>query len=125
MRILYLSQYFPPEAGATQTRSSEMASAWVRLGHYVTMLAEFPNHPSGIIPSTYKGKIYEHDDLHGIEVIRVWVKASPVKNFTNRMLFYLTYMLNSSIAGVVLARSKYDLVYASSPPLFVGGAALF
>jgi colanic acid biosynthesis glycosyl transferase WcaI len=125
MRILYLSQYFPPEAGATQTRSYEMASAWVRLGHYVTMLAEFPNHPSGIIPSTYKGKIYEHDDLHGIEVIRVWVKASPVKNFTNRMLFYLTYMLNSSIAGVVLARGKYDLVYASSPPLFVGVAALF
>ncbi len=125
MRILYLSQYFPPEAGATQTRAYEMAKAWVRLGHYVTMLAEFPNHPSGIIPPSYKGKFFEHSEIDGIKVIRVWVKASPVKNFSNRMLFYLTFMLNASLAGVLLARGKYDLLYASSPPLFVGGAALF
>lgn len=125
MRVLYLSQYFPPEAGATQTRAYEMAKAWVNLGHHVTMLTEFPNHPSGIIPSTYKGKFFEHDNLNGIEVIRTWVKASSDKNFTNRMLFYLSFMLNASLAGIFIARGKYDLVYASSPPLFVGGAALF
>ena len=125
MNILYLSQYFPPEAGATQTRAYEMARNWVRQGHVVTMLTEFPNHPSGIIPPEYRGKLYEKDVLEGIEVIRVWVKASPRKNFANRMLFYLTYMLGASIAGLTLARQGYDLVYASSPPLFVGGAALF
>ncbi len=124
MRILYLSQYFPPEAGATQTRAYEMANNWVRLGHQVTMLTEFPNHPSGIIPLEYQGKFYERSSLDGIEVIRLWVKASPVKNFSNRMLFYLTYMFNAIIAGLFLARGKYQLIYASSPPLFVGGAAL-
>ena len=124
MRILYLSQYFPPEAGATQTRAYEMASNWVRLGHHVTMLTEFPNHPAGIIPPEYRGKIYERDTLDGIEVIRVWVKASPVKNFRSRMAFYLTFMFNAALAGVLLARGKYDLIYATSPPLFVGGAAL-
>ena len=80
--------------------------------------------PLGVIPASYRGKITEHAQLDGIEVIRVWVKASPVKSFRNRMLFYLTYMLNASLAGLFLARGKYDLVYASSPPLFVGGAAL-
>jgi colanic acid biosynthesis glycosyl transferase WcaI len=125
MRILYLSQYFPPEAGATQTRAYEMARAWVRLGHRVTMLTEFPNHPSGIIPSAYKGKFSERGEIDQIELIRVWVKASPEKTFNNRILFYLTYMLNASIAGVFLARGKYDFLYASSPPLFVGGTALF
>jgi glycosyltransferase involved in cell wall biosynthesis len=125
MNILYLSQYFPPEAGATQTRAYEMARNWVRQGHVVTMLTEFPNHPSGIIPPDYRGKLYERDVLDGIDVIRVWVKASPRKNFANRMLFYLTYMLGASLAGLFLARQGYDLVYASSPPLFVGGAALF
>ena len=124
MRILYLSQYFPPEAGATQTRAYEMASNFVRLGHQVTMLAEVPNHPSGIIPPEYKGKYFERADLDGIEVIRVWVKASPTKNFRNRMLFYLTFMINAAIAGLFMARGHYDLVYATSPPLFVGGAAL-
>jgi colanic acid biosynthesis glycosyl transferase WcaI len=124
MRILYLSQYFPPEAGATQTRAYEMARNLVRLGHAVTVVAEAPNHPSGIIPPEYRGRLVERSDLEGIDVIRVWVKASPVKSFRNRMLFYLTYMIDASLAGLLLARGRYDLIYASSPPLFVGGAAL-
>ncbi len=36
MRILYLSQYFPPEVGATQTRAYEMATGLIRAGHHVT-----------------------------------------------------------------------------------------
>lgn len=124
MRILYLSQYFPPEAGATQTRAYEMARNWVRLDHAVTMIAEVPNHPSGIIAPEYRGKPFERSRLEGIDVIRVWVKTSPVKNFRNRIMFYLTYMINATLAGLLLARGHYDLIYASSPPLFVGGAAL-
>jgi colanic acid biosynthesis glycosyl transferase WcaI len=124
MRILYLSQYFPPEAGATQTRAYEMAKTWVKLGHHVTMLCEFPNHPSGVIPSSYRGKFYERVDLDGIDVIRVWVKASPTKDFRNRMLFYLTFMVNSLIAGLFIAKGKYNIIFATSPPLFVGGTGL-
>jgi colanic acid biosynthesis glycosyl transferase WcaI len=125
MRILYLSQYFSPEVGATQTRAYEMASNWVRMGHSVTMLSEVPNHPSGIIPPQYRGRLYERSDLEGIDVVRVWVKASPKKNFRSRMLFYLSYMFSASLAGLLLARGSYDLIYASSPPLFVGASALF
>ena len=124
MRILYLSQYFPPEAGATQSRAFEMARNWVRMGHHLTMITEFPNHPSGIMDKAYRGKFLERSNLEGIDVIRVWVKTSPNKIFINRMLFYLTFMLNAVIAGMLLARGKYDLIYASSPPLFVGGSAL-
>jgi colanic acid biosynthesis glycosyl transferase WcaI len=124
MRILYLSQYFPPEAGATQTRAYETARNLVRLGHHVSMLAEIPNHPAGVIFPEYRGKLIDRSDLDGIDVMRVWVKTSPVKNFTSRMLFYLSYMLNATLAGLLVARGRYDLIYASSPPLFVGGAAL-
>lgn len=124
MRILYLSQYFPPEVGATQTRAHEMARGLVRAGHDVTMIAEFPNHPSGIIPPEYRGKLWARDTLDGISVLRVWVKASPVKNFRTRMAFYLSYMVSATLAGLFLARGKFDAIYATSPPLFVGGAAL-
>ena len=124
MRILYLSQYFPPEAGATQNRAFEMGCNLVRLGHQVTVLAEIPNHPSGIIPPEYRGKLVQRDELDGMQVIRVWVKTSPNKTFTNRMLFYLSYMLNATLAGLLLRGAKFDLIYASSPPLFVGAAAL-
>ncbi len=124
MRILYLSQYFPPEVGATQTRAYEMARGLVQAGHQVTMLAEVPNHPSGIIPPAYRGKWFERRDLAGIDVLRVWVKASPVKSFRSRMAFYLTFMANGALIGALQARGPFDVVYATSPPLFVGGAGL-
>lgn len=124
MRILYLSQFFPPEVGATQARACEMARGLVKAGHQVTVLTEIPNHPKGIIPSAYRGKIYERTRLDQIDVIRVWVKTSPVKNPANRLAFYLSYMVHATLAGILLARESYDLIYASSPPLFVGGAAL-
>lgn len=124
MQILYLSQYFPPEVGATQTRAYEMARGLVEAGHHVTIIGEMPNHPSGIIPPEYRGKLYERVELDGIDVIRVWVKASPVKTFRTRMAFYLSYMVSAALAGLVLANGKYNVLYATSPPLFVGAAAL-
>ena len=110
--------------GATQTRAYEMAQGLVRAGHQVTMIAEVPNHPTGIIPPEYRGKLYDRTDLDGIDVIRVWVKASPVKTFRTRIAFYLSYMVMAIVAGVFLSRGRYDLIYATSPPLFVGGAGL-
>jgi glycosyltransferase involved in cell wall biosynthesis len=101
-----------------------MARHLASAGHQVTMLTEVPNHPSGIIPPEYRGKLFQRVDLDGIDVIRVWVKASPTKTFKARMKFYLSYMFMASLAGLLLARGPYDLIYATSPPLFVGGAAL-
>ncbi len=124
MRILYLSQYFPPEVGATQTRAYEMAQGLLRAGHQVTVLAEVPNHPEGVIRPEYRGKLWTHEPLEGIDVIRVWVKTAPAKTFRTRMAFYLSYMLNAMLAGLLLAHGRYDAIYATSPPLFVGAAAL-
>jgi glycosyltransferase involved in cell wall biosynthesis len=124
MRILYLSQYFPPEIGATQTRAYEMARGLVQAGHNVTIIAEVPNHPTGVIPRAYQGKFYERTNEDGIDVIRVWVKTSPVKGFRGRMAFYLSYMFMAVLVGLFLTRKKYDVIYATSPPLFVGAAAL-
>lgn len=124
MHILYLSQYFPPEVGATQTRAYEMARGLVQAGHRVTMLTEAPNHPSGIVPPAYRGKWIERSELDGIDVLRVWVKASPVKTFKSRMAFYLSYMANATLVGAIKTRGPFDVVYATSPPLFVGAAGL-
>lgn len=125
MRILYLSQYFPPEVGATQTRAYEMAQGLLRAGHQVTMLTEVPNHPEGVIRPAYRGRFWVREGLDGIDVVRVWVKTAPVKTMRTRLAFYLSYMANAALAGLVLARGRYDALVATSPPLFVGGTALF
>ena len=119
MKILYVTQYFPPDKGAAQMRAWEMVRNLTRLGHKVTVVTEFPNHPLGIIPKEYKFRFFAREVYRGVEVIRTYVKASPKKDFISRMVFYLSFMLTSIVAAVKLKR-PYDLVYATSSPLFVG-----
>ncbi|MBN1996650.1 glycosyltransferase family 4 protein [candidate division KSB1 bacterium] len=124
LSILYISQYFHPEVGASQTRSLEMAGNLVKLGHKVTVLTEFPNHPSGIIPDEYKGKWFEYDHMNGIDIVRTWVFARPDKNFYTRMGFYLSYMLFAALFGSFMG-GKFDIIYVTSPPFFVGVTGLW
>ena len=124
MRLIYVSQYYPPEVGATQTRAQEMTRHLVDAGHQVTVLAEVPNHPVGVVQPAYRGKLYQRSLEDGTDVIRVWVKTTPHKTFRSRFAFYASFMVNATLAGLFLARGRYDLIYATSPPLFVGGVPL-
>ena len=124
MHILYLSQYFHPEVGATQTRAYEMARGLIQAGHQVTMLTEIPNHPEGVVHPEFCGKLWVRQEFEGIDVIHVWVYTTPNKTMLTRLLFYLTYMINATLAGIFLTRKKYSAIYCTSPPLFVGGAGL-
>ncbi|GBE26231.1 alpha-D-kanosaminyltransferase [bacterium BMS3Bbin03] len=119
LRILYISQYFPPEVGATQSRAFDMAYYLSERGHKVTVLCEFPNHPSGILPARYRRKFWERRRMRRFRVCRCWVYATPQKTFVTRLLFYLSFMCSSIAAGLFL-RDKFDVVYTTSPPLFVG-----
>jgi glycosyltransferase involved in cell wall biosynthesis len=124
MNILYLTQYFPPEIGAGENRAFEMVQNLKRLGHNITVITEFPNYPSGIIPKRYSFKLFEKKKSQRTEVIRAYVKASPERSFKNRIMLYFTFMLTSVLAGLKL-KKRFDLVYATSPPLFVGLTGYF
>jgi len=121
VRVLHLSQYFPPEAGAVQVRAMTVARTLVEQGHQVTVLTEVPNHPSGIVHAGYRGKLLVREMVDGVDVLHLWVKASPVKTFRSRMAFYVTYMLAAVMAGLLL-RGRFDVIFANSPPLFVAVA---
>ena len=124
MRILYLTQYFPPEIGATQDRAYEMTRHLAAAGHQVTAITEVPNHPSGIIPRSYQGKWFVRERVGAVDVVRTWVMASRYRDFSSRLRFYGSYAAMATLAGLGAARGHYDLVYATSPPLFVGAAGL-
>jgi glycosyltransferase involved in cell wall biosynthesis len=47
LRIAIVSQYFPPEPGATQHRVGVFAEGLALRGHDVTVISERPNHPAG------------------------------------------------------------------------------
>jgi glycosyltransferase involved in cell wall biosynthesis len=122
LRVLLLSQYFAPEVGATQSRTQAFAEYLAARGHQVTVISEFPNHPHGVVPAEYRGRLYEDDRSNPYRVLRVWVKASEEKTQRTRMVFYLSYMtLATALAPVA---GKADVVWATTPPLFTGAAGL-
>jgi glycosyltransferase involved in cell wall biosynthesis len=124
LRVLLLSQYFPPEIGATQSRMQAFAEYLSARGHRVTVIAEFPNHPQGVIPAGYRRRLVEDDRSNDYRVLRVWVKTSPAKNQNTRLAFYASYTALATAVGPRVGH--VDVVVATTPPLFTGiaGAAL-
>jgi glycosyltransferase involved in cell wall biosynthesis len=121
MKILYISQYFPPEMGAPAARVSELAYHWARGGHQVTVLTGFPNHPTGVVLPEYQAKfrhLIYRERIGGIDVLRTWLLPFPNRRAYERLLNYLSFCLSSSIAGSFLHQP--DVIIATSPQLFVG-----
>ncbi len=122
LRVVLLSQYFPPEVGATQTRMQSFAEYLAARGHQVTVICEFPNHPKGVIPPEYRGRLLEDDRSNPYRILRVWVKSNPEKTRSTRLAFYLSYMALATAVAPLAGRA--DVVLATTPPLFVGAAGL-
>jgi glycosyltransferase involved in cell wall biosynthesis len=122
LRIILVSQYFPPEVGATQSRMQSFAEFLADRGHSVTVIAEFPNHPQGVMPPEYQGRLLEDDRSQPYRVLRVWVKTSPEKTQMTRLSFYLSFMTFATAVAPLAGRA--DVVLATSPPLFAGLAGL-
>lgn len=118
LRILYLTHYFPPEVNAPAVRVSQFAQAWSAGGHQVTVVTGFPNHPAGVIPPEYRGKIFQREETAGAQVLRGYIYAAPNRGFARRILNYLSFMVSAIIIGV-LRSGKQDLVIATSPQFFV------
>lgn len=123
MKVLVLSQYYPPEVGATQTRVHHFSSRLAAAGHDVSVVAELPNHPKGAVFEGYRRKLVARGREDGIDVVRVWVYTSSRKSLARRLAFYGTYMVNAVLAALLVVRRRPDVIFASSPPLPVLCAA--
>ncbi len=124
MKILLLCQYFAPEPGAPQARWLEMGSEWVRLGHRLTAVTAFPNHPTGVLRREDRGRLFAREEMEGIDVFRSYIYATPNRGFGRRTLGHLSFMLTSAFVGGARAR-RPDVVVVSSPTFFSVPAAWF
>ncbi len=115
MRILLITQHFPPERGAVR-RLYEFALFFKNQGHQVTVLTALPNYPDGVVPQQYRGKFFLREDINGLDVCRSYVLPASNAQPKKRMVGFLTFLASSVINSFRL-KGKFDLVIASSPPV--------
>ena len=115
MRILIVTQHFPPERGAVR-RLYEFARYFVRQGNEVSVLTAIPNYPDGVVPPKYRGKFFYREELEGVKVYRSWVLPAsnryPGRRMVGFVIFFITGLINS-----FRIKSKFDIVLASTPPV--------
>jgi glycosyltransferase involved in cell wall biosynthesis len=119
MRILYVSQYYPPEMGAPAARVHELSREWVSRGHRVTVLTAFPHHPTGIKLPGDRGVLTRRESRDGIDLIRTYVYAAPNRGILRRMVSYVSFMLSAVSIGRIRV-DRPDVVIATSPQLLCG-----
>lgn len=100
--------------GAPAARVYELSRAWADLGHDVTVLTGFPNHPTGVIPPEYQGQYFRRETVDGIKVVRAPIYAAANKGLLKRCLNYASFGASASLVGP-LVTSRPDVLIATSP----------
>jgi len=122
MKILFISDNFPPELNAPASRTFEHCKEWVRLGHKVTVVTCAPNFPRGEVLEGYKNRLFQREYMDGIEVVRVWSYLAPNQGMVRRTLDYLSFAFMASVASVA---RQFDTVITTSPQFFTNAVGVF
>lgn len=115
MKILFLSDNFPPEVNAPATRTYEHCKEWVEKGANVTVITCTPNFPQGVVYDGFTNRLYQREIIDGINVIRVWSYIAANKGFLKRSIDFISYSISAFIVGLFI---KTDIIIATSPQFF-------
>jgi glycosyltransferase involved in cell wall biosynthesis len=91
------------------------------MGHDVTVLTGFPNHPTGIVPDEWRSRLHRllyKETVDGARVVRTWLWPLPNRKAHERIRNYASFCVSAGISG--LALHKPDVIIATSPQLLVG-----
>lgn len=125
MRILLLTNYFPPEIGAAPHLFFDLGKYLVKKGYNIQVLTGFPFYNLKKVPEKYKGKFYMREEMEGMKVIRIGGTHLP---FSRRIAilrgiehFWLSFVFFFGAFFI----ERPDLVLFYSPPLTLGITAWF
>jgi colanic acid biosynthesis glycosyl transferase WcaI len=116
MKVLILTQYFPPEIGGPQTRLHSLAAVMKQLGHEVEVVTALPNYPSGKFFPGYERCFYRREVVNDVVIHRVWLYPA-MGGGVQRMLNYGSFTL-AACFGLLRAK-RPDYIFVESPPLFL------
>jgi len=119
LKILVIAQYFPPDVTAPAYRIGETVERLLALGHDVHVVTAQPHRGAG---DPARGA-----RIPGGRVHRVELKPLAGRGLRHYLEQYLGFACRAYAAAVRIRRKgfDYDVVWASSPPLFVAVCTLF
>ncbi len=115
MKILIITQHFPPEKGAVR-RLFEFARYFVKNGTDVSVMTAIPNYPDGIVPEKYRKSFFYKEEIEGVKIYRSWVLPASNSQPKKRMFGFITFLI-TTIINSFRVREKFDIVLASTPPV--------
>lgn len=121
MKILIVSQYFPPEP---ELKISGLARGLVKLGNEVEILTGYPNYPKGKFYDGYKIRFSLKEDYEGATVHRLPLIPDRNRNAFWRVANFLSFMISVLFIGPFLIK-KPDIIWVYNPPLTLGIPASF
>jgi colanic acid biosynthesis glycosyl transferase WcaI len=122
MKIVILTQCYPPEVGGAQVLLSSFASELKQQGHEVRVVTAMPNYPTGRIFDGYRGRWIVKETLDGIPLFRTWVYPSQSASLIPRLTSYLSFCMTSLLSFFWMG--KPDVLFVDSPPLFLAVTAM-
>ena len=122
MKILILTQYYPPEIGAPQNRLHELAVRLQANGVQIEVLTALPNYPKMEVQEAYRKRQNREENIDGIPVHRAWIYVSQSKGILARLVNYFSFVWTAYWRGRKL--KSFDYLMVESPPLFLGFTAM-
>jgi glycosyltransferase involved in cell wall biosynthesis len=118
MRIVILTQYYPPEIGAPQNRLFDLARRFVQWGHEVQVLTAMPSYPGNKVFPEYAGQSVLTESRDGVTVTRLALCVPRRKTFWKRIVHYCSFALHAAVRGPRFL-DRGDFLITESPPLFL------
>lgn len=121
MKVLLLTNYFPPEVGAASHLFYNLSVILRKKGYDVTVVTGFPRYNVTVMDEKYKNKLFFAEAVDGISVLRV-----PIVPFMKRTLFvrkieYFLLPVGLFVGGLMAGRHDVAILY--SPPVTIGLAS--
>ena len=112
MKVLVLSQWYPPEP---QSVVSDLAETLAAQGHEVSVLTGFPNWPAGRLYAGYRIRLFQRENWNGVPVVRVPLFPYHGRSPLGRVANLASFCLSALLLGPWLVR-RPDVVHVIQPP---------
>jgi colanic acid biosynthesis glycosyl transferase WcaI len=112
LKILLISQYFPPDLGGVATRASNLVKGLVANDCHVTVITGFPHYPYGNIPKEYRWMPVKVEWIGKTKVIRSFMPPLKSEGLLKRLLLIGFFAISSLFALPWIG--KIDAVWGGS-----------